>query len=81
MLYFSMSITSISNMGSPLLLCWNNIFPNGKTNKLYTAVKFGIQVPWEALKILYQKFIHRNHAFSCKIDLVAIVVSRNGETQ
>lgn len=76
MIYFSVYVATINNMDYPLLLCWNNIFPNGKISKLYTAVKLGIQVPWETLKILYKNFIHGYCAFSCKIDLVAIVLSK-----
>lgn len=40
------------------------------------SCEMGIQVPWETLKILYKNFIHGNCASSCKIDLVAIVLSK-----
>jgi len=42
-------------------------------------MKLGIQVPWEGLKILYKSFIHGNCVVFCKINLVAIVLSKNSE--
>lgn len=45
MIYFSVYVATINNMDYPLLLCWNNIFPNGKMSKLCTAVKWVSRSP------------------------------------
>lgn len=80
MLYFSMSVSFISIVISPLLFCWNIFFPKVKWIS-YKQQRNWVSRPLGKLKKSWKKnLMHGNYPFSCKTGLVADL-SRNGEKQ